>query len=663
MDTHNDNARGTRNRLGPCTGTQTPARRRTGVRIFTTVLLALLAAPSLAAVFAEDLDHRGDARLTVDNQSGLEWLDLTATVGMSATQALAAYGDQGFRLANADEVNTLLRAFGLSRRAGTGPGCSTEDLAFAERMITMLGSTERVQPPGGGGGPASAGYYDDGSSGDLQHFVQVDLREGFPGAEGRTAVCNVHCAGCYGDGLGIFLVRDWLPPTLEPIDLNDDGEIDAYYDAYLDISWLADANYAETIGYEYPELGDAAVEDDGTMPHFVAEKWMETLRIHGVGGWRLPRRGTDPYDSGPFPCNATGELSNASFLKCNRLDEELAHLYYRVLGNDAALMDAGPFRHLNSEVYFYQELEPCPDPYTEDCGGAWYFDFADKPRWWLPSCEQPGCQFVDEELYARVWPVHDGHVARIAAGDRDGDGVADVVDNCPTVENPDQFQSGYNAGRRFGDDCVDPSVHIAGSAVVPDDLVAGPGTEVWARAVIAGGVSLGADVYIGHDARVGADTVIGDGTYVEPAAQVGESVVAGRDVTIHRRGHIADGGRIGDHSSIGKDSLISTGTTIQDGVTVGQLVSIGERSALLDGARIGIGSTLGSRVVIGRDARAMYDVALGDATNLRDDAVLEQSVEVLLGVEVGWGALVRRCATVDADVPEYTEVHKGDCTH
>ena len=41
-------------------------------------------------------------------------------------------------------------------------------------------------------------------------------------------------------------------------------------------------------------------------------------------------------------------------------------------------------------------------------------------------------------------------------GDSDGDGIADDLDNCPTVPNAGQEQTGNNVGGPFGDACVDP---------------------------------------------------------------------------------------------------------------------------------------------------------------------------------------------------------------
>ena len=68
--------------------------------------LALIAAFSAvgtahASLIEVDLFSSGDSLLTVDKITGLAWLDLTATVGLSYDEIMAGTGgwttDQGFR--------------------------------------------------------------------------------------------------------------------------------------------------------------------------------------------------------------------------------------------------------------------------------------------------------------------------------------------------------------------------------------------------------------------------------------------------------------------------------------------------------------------------------------------------------------------------------------
>ena len=63
------------------------------------------------------------------------------------------------------------------------------------------------------------------------------------------------------------------------------------YDDVLDITWLADANYAQTSGYDL----------DGLMTWEQANTWTTNLIYGGIAGWRLPTFD----DSNPRPTSAT----------------------------------------------------------------------------------------------------------------------------------------------------------------------------------------------------------------------------------------------------------------------------------------------------------------------------------------------------------------------
>lgn len=78
----------------------------------------------------------------------------------------------------------------------------------------------------------------------------------------------------------------------------------AYYDDVADLTWLTDANYAKTSGYDV----------DGAMTWQAANDWAAQLTVGGVSGWRLAN---NPFYCGGFNC--TGN--------------ELGGLYYNALGN------------------------------------------------------------------------------------------------------------------------------------------------------------------------------------------------------------------------------------------------------------------------------------------------------------------------------------------
>lgn len=98
--------------------------------------------------------------------------------------------------------------------------------------------------------------------------------------------------------------------ALQARDLDGDmTTIEAVYDTVIDATWLADANYAKTSGYD----------EDGRMPWSDALAWASQLVYFGYSEWRLPD--ADP-DCGHFALNCTLN--------------ELGELYYIGLGGEAA---------------------------------------------------------------------------------------------------------------------------------------------------------------------------------------------------------------------------------------------------------------------------------------------------------------------------------------
>jgi len=91
----------------------------------------------------------------------------------------------------------------------------------------------------------------------------------------------------------------------------------AYYDTEADLTWLADANYARTSGFD----------PDGIMSWVDANVWAAGLDFNGdtvPDGWRLATSDT----CGGYNCTGS----------------EMGNLYYNVLGNSyGRLTNTGPF--------------------------------------------------------------------------------------------------------------------------------------------------------------------------------------------------------------------------------------------------------------------------------------------------------------------------------
>jgi len=148
------------------------------------------------------------------------------------------------------------------------------------------------------------------------------------------------------------------------------------YDSTQNITWLQDANYASTSGYDA----------DGEMSWSAASSWVDGLSYGGHDDWRLPT--TVQPDSS---CTFTSPTSWG----WNCTGSEMGNLYYTTLGNaqfdDISLINTGPFTNVKDE-YHSGTAHPAGS------GTYWSFDF--------DGGMQAGSDF-DE--YA--WAVADGNIA------------------------------------------------------------------------------------------------------------------------------------------------------------------------------------------------------------------------------------------------------------
>lgn len=123
--------------------------------------------------------------------------------------------------------------------------------------------------------------------------------------------------------------------TLMGRDLNGSvGSFEAYYDTDLDITWLADANYAQTSGYDA----------DGKMTWDAATTWVAQLEINGYADWRLPTT----TDTGAPGCTAFANSGTDCGYNVDTASSEMAHLYFVTLGNQSYYTTGG----VESGTYF-----------------------------------------------------------------------------------------------------------------------------------------------------------------------------------------------------------------------------------------------------------------------------------------------------------------------
>lgn len=139
------------------------------------------------------------------------------------------------------------------------------------------------------------------------------------------------------------------------------------YDTVLDITWLADANFARTSGYDA----------DGRMTLAQARQWVDKLEFGGFSDWRLPsvsRVGTE--GSNGFSYDGSTDIA----YNITSTRSELSYMYYVNLGlagefnpdgtprddwgvfgngtlngvdgNSYGERDVGPVRNLNAFIYW-----------------------------------------------------------------------------------------------------------------------------------------------------------------------------------------------------------------------------------------------------------------------------------------------------------------------
>ena len=90
------------------------------------------------------------------------------------------------------------------------------------------------------------------------------------------------------------------------------------YDSDQDLTWLRDANYAQTSGYD----------SDGRMDWNAAIAWAENLSYGGYDDWRLPTI----IDIGNDGCNYSYNGTDCGY-NVDTSGSELAYMWYDILGN------------------------------------------------------------------------------------------------------------------------------------------------------------------------------------------------------------------------------------------------------------------------------------------------------------------------------------------
>lgn len=160
------------------------------------------------------------------------------------------------------------------------------------------------------------------------------------------------------------------------------------YDDVLDVTWLADANLAQTEAF-----GVGGITPDGLMSWTTANDWITALNagsFKGLDNWRLPAT-TQPDPTCSLQ-NTGGIAGQGGGFNCT--GSEMGHLY-NVGGVTSA--DPGPFINVQSGDYWSQ-TEFAPNP-----TGVWAFVFG------------PGIQAtaVKDVSFLFAWALRDGDVQSV----------------------------------------------------------------------------------------------------------------------------------------------------------------------------------------------------------------------------------------------------------
>jgi len=156
------------------------------------------------------------------------------------------------------------------------------------------------------------------------------------------------------------------------------------YDTNLDITWLSDANYAKTSGYD----------SDGLMNWNEAMAWAGQLEYGGFNDWRLPTT-IQPDDN----CSFHNTYVDAGY---NCTESEMGHLFYLELKGTQgdALPQQNYFINIELDRYWSSTTIAPSDP-----DNSWFFDFSD--GWQGGQLQSPNI--------LNAWAVRSGDVINVSA--------------------------------------------------------------------------------------------------------------------------------------------------------------------------------------------------------------------------------------------------------
>jgi len=153
--------------------------------------------------------------------------------------------------------------------------------------------------------------------------------------------------------------------------------VEAYYDNTANLTWLADANYSMSSGYDA----------DGRMTWRQSIAWVEQIEINGYNNWRLPTTPDSDADCRDWQTQST----------C--LQGEMAQLYYNSIYNGDPLSEPNhPFLNVQTDYSYWSSSSFREYAFANDIIFAFGFSDIGQNR------QSP----ETSDYYA--WAVHDGDI-------------------------------------------------------------------------------------------------------------------------------------------------------------------------------------------------------------------------------------------------------------
>lgn len=191
--------------------------RSLSIHVFAIGLALVVTSSAQAALIEIDLAGGNLNEVTRDDGTGLDWLDLTETVGLTPTDAIAlangAFGG-GWRLATGEELCLLLQTHGLDPAcSGTPPSGNVTNFSPPndenDLLLALLGVTLTTTP----NLQAAIAFYDDGDANPLVGNVDFRRYDAAPSTQSFIAPNFWSVPAGVGAARGSALVRSVPEPS------------------------------------------------------------------------------------------------------------------------------------------------------------------------------------------------------------------------------------------------------------------------------------------------------------------------------------------------------------------------------------------------------------------------------------------------------------------